>query len=233
MSALETLKALIRGERPASGLLHTARLDGFGGQAYGEEAILKCFQANQQRVSDDATIIVAPGHLALIDGNRVWIADLAGDVIARIWRFGPQSTNITPEPRLDVAFDPDLTQARGDVFMAASDHPGLASDAGSIVLQCAQAIVQQYPPGDTNSSRIRVFVIRAFGNRQRGAAVCAVYRLAGSDPLSSGFVLAAFYWAEDATHIIYDADSERAVTANTWTPSLSGFAHPNVLKEPA
>jgi hypothetical protein len=232
MSAVETLRTLISGARPASGLLHTARLDGFGREAYGEEAVVKCFQMDREPLSDETRTISVPGHLALIDHNRVWFADLAGNAIARIWRLGPRLTDGGTEPALDVVFDADLTQSRGGVFMAASDHPGLASDACSVISAAAKSIVQDYQPSDRiTSDRTRVFVIRAFGNLELGAALCTVYRLAGRDKLSSGFALAAIYWSGESVQTICDADSEWAVTSAQWTPSLARLAHDPILQE--
>jgi hypothetical protein len=213
MSAVETLRMLAAGKRPVSGLLHTARLEAFGTEAYGEEAILEAFRRESAAISDAARVLSAPGHIAIFDGNTAIFADIYGDLVARIWCLG-EGLPAEGEPGISVAFDPDLAQARGDVLAAATDHPALEPQALERVIEAGRAIAR----GDPGSFRTRAFALRAFGSAEEGAALFAVYRLAGGPRRSSGFAMAAVCWTPDGLTIIRDRAGEAALAAGAWTP---------------
>lgn len=220
MSAVEALKALAAGDRPASGLLHTARLEAFGVEAYGEEAIVECFRGETLDVSDAVTVIEAPGHVALFEDENALFADTSGDKIARIWRLSA-GLHLDDEPQVSVVFDPDLLQTRGDVFFAASDHLALAADAVDAVLLAGRTIARADDPDDDQSAyRTRAFAIRAFGTAMQGAALFAVYRLTGDPVRESGFAMAAARWTPDGLQIVRDRSGEAAASLRPWTPRI-------------
>jgi hypothetical protein len=214
MSVLETLAQLRAGQRPASGLLHTCRLHAFGSEVYGTEAIVERFRMMPFVVPVEQIVVTAPGHLALFAGAGAMIADVIGDNIARLWRVGPGVT-ILPEPGVSVVFNPDLEQARGDVFFSASDHLSLADDAA----QRVEAIGRDLARAD-DSFRARAFAIRAFGTADEGAALFAVYQLSGDAVRTSGFVHVAMRWSGDTVTIVRDAAGAAAVAATPWTPRI-------------
>jgi len=217
MSAMKTLRRVARGERPAHGLLHTARLSALGTEFYGEEAIVACFRGAPMALPDAAVSIEAPGHVLLADGAQAIFADLAEGGIARLWRLGEGAPTV-PERAVAVAFDPDLSQARGDVLMAASDHPALAADAVDRVVAAGQALVADARPGPT--LRVRAFVVRAFGTAGEGAALFAVYRIAGPGPHTAGFSSAVAWWTPAGSGCVRDHAGEAAIAMRAWTPRI-------------
>ena len=89
MSALTALRRITAGERPHGELLPPCRLEAFGVEVYGEEAIVQSFRSVPLEISASADVIVAEGHIALFEGEHALFADLHGEDIARIWRLGP------------------------------------------------------------------------------------------------------------------------------------------------
>jgi len=215
MSAVETLRTLASGERPAAGLLHSCCLDAFGVEVYGEEAIVQTFRRRVTAFADSATIIEAPGHVGIFDGQTALVADLFDANVGRIWRLG-EGLPLDAEPGVSVSFDPDLNQARGNLFMATSDHPALSSDAFPLVVQAGETITRV---GATDY-RARAFLIRAFGTVNSGAALFAVYRLSGEETLKSGFAMAATYWNGPVVRLIIDRSGAAAIAERPWTPRV-------------
>ncbi len=218
MSAAEALRLLARGEHPGEVLLHTARLEALGSEHYGEEAILAQFRAAPLILSESAILLEAPGFCALVDGPAALFAELAGTNIARLWRLGA-GTPVPAERAVAVAFDPDLSQARGAVLFSPGDHPALAHDAAERVLQAARHAAQQIDLAQP-ALRTRVFVIRAFGSAAHGAALFAVYRLSGAERLNSGFAMALAWWTPEADGFVRDRAGEAAAALRAWTPRV-------------
>ncbi len=221
MSALDTLRMLAAGGRPESGLLHTLRLEAFGIEVYGEEAVLESFQGDAFELDDNATVVEAPGHIAIFDSDTALVADLHGTNIARLWRLGG-GEHLDAERAISVVFDPDLAQARGDVFFATSDHPQLSVDAADRVRLAGRTIARaDHLEDDHNTYRTRAFVIRAFGSAVEGVALCAVYRLTGDPVRESGFAMAAAHWTSAGLHIVRDRAGEAAASIRPWTPRIT------------
>lgn len=215
MSALEVLQMLAAGQRPTSGLLHTARLAAYGTEFYGEEAIVEAFRREPQVISDAVTVLALPGHIAIFDSDTALFADLHGESIARIWRLG-DGDPAAGEPGISVAFDPDLAQARGDVFAAETDHPALGPDAFEKLLQAGRTIAH----ADPASYRTRAIAVRAFGNAAEGSALFAVHRLIGNPRRTSGFAMAAVRWAPDGLTIVRDRSGEATAVTAAGTPCI-------------
>ena len=216
MSALETIAQLRAGQRPASGLLHTCRLHAFGSEAYGEESIVERFRTMAYGLPADPVVIATLGHLAVFAGAGAMIADLAGEDIARLWRVGP-GTPVLPEPAVSVPFDPDLSQARGDLLFSAREHHQLSADAAPHV----EAIGLELARGDT-AYRTRAFAIRAFGSAAEGAALFALHRLSAGSQRNAGFFLVAARWSGGDVVIVNDSAGEAAVAATPWMPRIGG-----------
>jgi hypothetical protein len=215
MSASETLRMLAAGERPGAGLLHIVRLEAFGVESYGEEAVVEVFSRHPLKFSDELVIAEAPGHIAAFDGANALIGDLYGNNISRLWRLGGGQP-FEAEAGISVVFDPDLAQARGDVFFTASDHPALATDAADRAIDAGRAITRD----SDKRYRSRAFTVRAFGTATEGIALFAVYRLSGAPVRTSGFAMAAAHWTPDGLHIFRDFAGEQGVAERAWTPRI-------------
>jgi hypothetical protein len=219
MSVLETIRCLATGTRPMGGLLHTARLSALGVEAYGEEAVVESFRAAPLELSNAATIIEAPRHLAIFDGEIALFADVGTGGIARLWWLSAAEP-VPDEAGIAVVFNPDLTQARGDVFFAASDHPALAIDAETAVMRAGRALTHDPAEVDRDTFRARAFVTRAFGDASGGAVLFAVYRLTGGPTRQSGFAMAAAHWNAHGMEIVRDKAGEEAIALRDWTPRI-------------
>lgn len=220
MSVVDTLIAFAAGGHPAKGLLHTARLAAFGVEVYGEEAIVERFRCAPFDLSNSAKIVAALEHIAIFDAHKAVFADVCGDNIARIWYLGEGDPG-RGEPQVSVAFDPDLAQGCGDVFVAASDHPALAAGAIDSLTLAGRTLARADDPEDSRSVyRTRAFVIRAFGTAIEGAALFAVYRLTGEPVRGSGFAMAAARWTPDGLQIVRDRAGEAAIAERPWTPHI-------------
>lgn len=187
MSAIGAIGAVGRGETPPA-LLHACRLEVGGFDAFGVEAIGDAFRRDPVDLTD-AVVAEDAMHLAAIVDGQALFADLYDGNIGRLWRAGAPAP-MAPEPFVAVPFDPDLTQARGDVMVAASDHPGLAADALPRVHDAGRAILAR----DPLAWRSRAFCIRAFGSMARGAALFVLYRMTSGRVRASGFGHAVAIW---------------------------------------
>jgi hypothetical protein len=219
MSALDTLRALIAGQRPETGLLHSCRLEAIGTEAYGEDAVVELFGLAGCDLSDNATAIEVAGHAAIFDGETALFADVAQGGITRIWLLCASDPS-DAEPRIDVPHDPDLAQARGDVFFEPNEHPALAADAGDRVRLAGRALSRDPGEQHWHDSRPRAFAIRAFGDAAHGVALFAVSRLAVGPIRRSGFTFALARWSADGLSIIHDAAGEQALSLHRWTPRV-------------
>ena len=186
MSAIAAIAAIAMGGTPEQ-LLHSCRLEVGGFDAFGVEAISDAFRTDPVSL-DGATIAEDPMHFAAVTGDQALFADLYDGNIGRLWRAGRPAPH-APEPFVAVPFDPDLTQARGDIQFASSDHPNLA-DGEARAREAGLAILAH----DPGAWRSRGFCLRAFGNAGRGAALFAVYRMSGERVRTSGFGYAVAIW---------------------------------------
>ena len=222
MSATEALRAVAGGERPANGaLLQNCRMEAFGADFYGEEAILEACRAQPcELAATDA--LTCPTQVALFDGDLALFADVYGDNLGRIWRVG-KGRRVEPEPALAVPFDPDLSQARGDVQLRAEDHaflPGVAAE-----LLRAWVRVELGGIADEGGLRTRAFLLRAFADGDEGAALFAVHHL-GPGPVRTAhlhYVAARFRLGEDdlsGARLIVDMAGLAAAREAPWRPRL-------------
>lgn len=226
MSALMALSRIAAGERPHGELLPPCRLEAFGVEAYGEEAIVQSFRSAPLEISASAEVIVAEGHIALFEGEHALVADLHGEDIARIWRLGPGKPAIG-EPAIGVPFDPDLWQSRREVALRREDHPALSEDGAAAVEAIGRDLARKWQAGGgPGDYRVRPFLLRAFSADERGAALFAVYRLGPLAQRSAGFSLAAasFQVAGGKLSgyiVIRDQAGETAVHEALWRPRVT------------
>ena len=226
MSALTALRRIAAGERPHGELLPPCRLEAFGVEVYGEEAIVQSFRRAPLQISASAEVIVAEGHIAVFEGEHALVADLHGEDIARIWRLGPGEPAIG-EPAIGVPFDPDLWQSRREVALRREDHPALSEHGAAAVEAIGRDLARNWQSGgDPGDYRVRPFLLRAFSAGERGAALFAVYRLGPLAQRSAGFSLAAasFQVADGKLSgytVIRDLAGETAVHETLWRPRVT------------
>ena len=226
MSALMALSRIAAGERPHGELLPPCRLEAFGVEVYGEEAIVQSFRNAPLEISASAEVILAPGHIALFDGEHALFADLYGEDIARIWRLG-QGAPATSEPAIGVPFDPDLWQSRRDIAIRREDHPALSEDGAVAVDAIGRDLARTWQSGGgPGDYRVRPFLHRAFSAGERGAALFAVYRLGPLAQRSAGFSFAATSFqvagGKLSGHtVIRDQAGEMAVQEALWQPRVT------------
>lgn len=209
MSLLQHLEALANGRRPdGDGLLGNCRFEWRGHDTCGEEAILEVFRTAPFDGSR-AVLVETATAAAWISQQEALIADVYDGRIGRLWRIGEGAAPL-PEPAVSVAFDPDLSQARGDVLIEPEDHPELDDGAFSDVVAAGRALL-----GETTSvpiHRARAFCVRAFSGATGTAALFAVYRLSGGTVRRSGFAYAAILLGGPSV-----ADEAADIA---WTPRL-------------
>lgn len=227
MNALTALSNIAAGKRPHGELLPACRLEAFGIELYGEEAIVQSFRQAPLEISAGAQVIRVPGHIAVFDGEAALFADLYGEDIARIWRLGPGQP-APAEPAVGVPFDPDLWQERRELAWRREDHPQLSDAGGDAVHAIGCNLARHWEPGSgPGDYRVRPFLLRAFDGGEQGAALFAVYRLGPSAQRSAGFslVAASFQLAGGAlaSHaMVRDLSGEAAVQQAPWLPRVTG-----------
>ena len=202
MNARSNLLDLIaRGS--AAGLLNSCRLARGGVETYGAEAIGADYRTSPWRTDGDEDWSEAENHVALVGVSGAIFADVHDGWIGRIWHVEPSAPRRCAEPAMPVAFDIDLVQARGDLLLRSEDHPTLTQGAVERVCDLGRSVAGQMP--HATAFRTRAFLLRAFGDEARGAALFAVHRL-GADPVrTSDFSHAIAVWRRDEASIVVDA----------------------------
>ena len=214
MSALDNLRLLGRGDTPPNdGLLGNARCAWGRGELIGEEAILAAF-CDRPFAADNAFAIETGQSAGLIGDEDALIADIFDGRIGRLWRVG-RGVEFPSEPAVDVAFDPDMRQQRGDLYFRAEDHPELDAAAAEPVLAAARAHVDAVRRA--RRLRARAFFIRAFGGEKSSAAVLAMYTMTNEVSRSATFSYAIV--GIGAGEVPVRVVSEQ-IQPRGWTPRL-------------
>lgn len=214
MSGLDHLRTLAKGARPADdGLLGNARCAWGGGEHLSEEAILAAFAAHPCDLAGEPLCIETSQAAAILSEGRALVADLYDGRIGRMWRVEP-GLSLAAEPAVDVAFDPDLRQERGDLSFRAEDHPELDARAAERIVTAARDLVE----GLRKDGRLRVrgFVVRAFGGPDGAAALIALFTMGNGAQRSAAFSYAALGIGPGGRIVSVLED----VTEREWTPRL-------------
>lgn len=210
----DALAALAAGERPVGeALLHTCMLEGWGTQAYGEEAVVETFRLAP--VSPNGwDPVESEAGVALFGDEIALFGDTVEGRFRRIWRLGAPPC-LSEERSIFVPFDPDLAQAIGDVMP--SDAP-FTEDVPirAVGLSILEAI---------RSFRGRAFVIRAFRNGPDLALLFAIYQFGGGPVRPCGFSYAAARLrvansALAGCRIVRDLAGEAAISARPLLPRI-------------
>lgn len=216
------LRAVIAG-RGSDDVLPACRLDGFGVETFGREAIAALFArypgaGNEWLAASSPTAAALVGFAA--DGPALF-ADLAAGGIVRLWRLGPV-VDLPPPPRtVSVAADDDLHQSRGSVLFEPADHPGLGSDGAAVVVAAA-GLAAAADLGLTEPPlRTRVFVRRAFSDGETHVALFGLSVLAnGARRQPLAFNMLAYASAGAPLRLVVDRAGLAAAQAQPWAPYL-------------
>ena len=214
MSALAHLRDIARGIRPADdGLLGNARFACGQADVVGAEAILAAFAARPFDLGGELLQVETLRSAALIGEADALVADLYDGRVGRLWRVGDGAAGAA-EPRVDVAFDADLQQERGDVQFRPEDHPDLGADAAAQLLEAGRRLTERLR--SEGKLRARAFFVRAFGDASASAALLAVHTLDNEDTRTAGFSYAVLGSIESGNpQVVRDQPGRR-----DWTPRL-------------
>jgi hypothetical protein len=189
MSGLDHLRAVAQGNRPSDdGLLGNTRCAWGHGEFLSEESVLAGFAARPFGLQGELLAIETPQGAALIGDDRALVADLYQRRIGRMWRVGA-GLEVSPEQAIDVAFDADMSQQRGDLTFRIEDHPDLDPAAAEGLLAAGRSLVEQVRR--EGKLRVRAFVVRAFGSTQASAALLSLFTLGNETQRSASFSYAA------------------------------------------
>jgi hypothetical protein len=189
MSGLDHLRTLSDGNLPSDdGLLGNARCAWGRGDLVSAESIVAAFVARPFDLEGDLLAVETKESAALIGDDGALFADLYGSRIGRLWRVGDKSPNAA-EPAIDIAFDADMRQDRGDVSFRAEDHLSLDPAAAEQLLKASRAYIEQRRRD--GRLRVRGFIVRALGDRDRCAALLSLYTLSNDNPRVACFSFAA------------------------------------------
>lgn len=213
MSGLVHLRAIGKGMRPADdGLLGNARCAWGGSDLLSEEAILAAFAKQQIDTDGECLALETPQNAAVMGPDWALVADLYNGRVGRLWRIGA-SVQQDAEAHVDVAFDVDMRQERGDLFFRHEDHPDLQRTALEPLLENARSLIER--DRTSGKLRVRAFAIRAFGDTTASAALLAVFRLSNEPIRTAGFSYAVVGIVPGGSYDVSDAQLPRE-----WTPRL-------------
>lgn|GEM_PF-1612933 len=217
----EDLLALAAGHLPAA-VVPACRLEGFGVETFGREAI-GALVARYPAASDD-WLTARTGTAVAVGGagaeGPVLFADLHDGMIVRIWRLGA-AVGLQPVSGVDVAADDDLHQSRRLVLFDAPDHPALTGGgAAAIVAAAERAAAADFglaePP-----LRSRVFVRRAFSDGASHVALFGLSVLAnGARRQPIAFNMLAWCEGDAPPRLLVDRAGLAAAQAKAWAPHL-------------
>jgi hypothetical protein len=192
------------------GLLDNARCSSGGSEFVSGEAILAAFAAEPFDLSGELFAVETEGGAALIGENRAILADVYDGRIGRLWRIGSARTD-HPERRIDVPFDADMRQERGDLYFRSEDHPDLDLNAVEQLLQAGRALVER--ERSAGNLRVRAFFVRAFGEARASAALLSVFTLSNHAVRAAAFSYAIIGASADQLLASYDQPPVRE-----WSP---------------
>ena len=215
MSGLSHLRSLAQGQLPANdGLLGNTRCAWGSVDLLSEEAILAAFAAQPFDLSGDLHAVETEQGVALIGADQALYADLYDGRIGRLWRIGA-SPPLAPEPAIDVAFDADMRQERGDLSFRAEDHPCLEAAAAERLAAAARGLLDTLRR--QGKLRVRGFVVRAGGDSAASAALIALFTMSNDTARAASFGYAALGFGADDDEVRWVTDPVRA---KPWTPRL-------------
>jgi hypothetical protein len=213
MSGLDHLRALAQGTRPAEdGLLGNARSAWGHCELLSEESVIAGFAARPFALDGELLAVETPQGAALIGNDRALVADLYGGRIGRMWRVGGHQ-DASHEQAIDVAFDADMSQQRGDLSFRSEDHPDLVPAAAERLIAAGRNLVEQVRL--EGKLRVRGFVVRAFGSPEASAALLSLFTLGNETQRSASFSYAAIGVGptDDDTRYVRDLLQPRS-----WSP---------------
>jgi hypothetical protein len=128
-----------------------------------------------------------------------------------MWRVGDVTQ--PHEQAIDVAFDADMNQQRGDLSFRAEDHPDLDSAAAERLLTACRDLIERLRR--EGKLRVRGFVIRAFGGPEGSAALMSVFTLGDETTRTAAFSYAVVGVGAGADEV---RTAYRQPQSREWTP---------------
>jgi hypothetical protein len=215
MSGLDNLRVLAQATRPADdGLLGNARCAWGQGELLSEESIIAGFAARPFELEGELLALETQQGAALIGNKGALVADLYGGRIGRMWRVGG-GHEASLEPAIDVAFDADMSQQRGDLSFRREDHPDLDPAASERLLAAGRSLIEQVRR--EGKLRVRGFVVRAFGSPRASAALLSLFTLGNETQRKASFSYAAIGLGPTDDDIRYVRD---LLQPRSWSPRI-------------
>lgn len=183
---IDVIRHLLLGQpETASNLLAACRTQAYGAEAFGGVMACQMFSRQPAALSREPHLVAANQALAIfdIDGDgreQAIFADLYNGYVGRLWRLGGGETDAEAEAGLVVAVDAKLSQLREGVALSPGDHPELDPAALPALRELAASVAKMNPCGGGALIDGRAFVVRAFTEGDRGAALLAVTTPSGA-----------------------------------------------------
>ena len=170
-------------------LLHNARFEGLGTEAFGSTAIADLFRLNPLSWHGPADLVVHNRFAAVFGQTNAGAAALFADIhagnIARLWLLANHGVAHAAAARTAVPADFDRDQRRPVFAFEPDAHPALAPAHADRVARFGQALVDgstAFPTAAARLLRVRPVVLRAFSDAKHTAVLLAVQSVRGVDP---------------------------------------------------
>ena len=187
IAVIDVLNSILGGRPEAAKmLLGSVRTWAYGGEAFGGAMTCEVFARQPSQFSATPHVVQTDRGMALFDaadgdGSLAIFADLYNGKIGRLWRLGGGTRDATAEAGLFVAADHVMSQIRSDVAFQCDDHPDLNPDAASSLLRVASETAHLDRDGENDVVEGRAFVVRAFSEGDRAAALFFIEQARGED----------------------------------------------------
>ncbi len=204
-------------------VLQNARLQGFGGEAYGTEAARELWFRAPADGAEVETVTGERGAAAFGEDGRgrpaaLW-ADLHDGWVTRLWRLGAVAGAEAEAEVTATPVDLDRDQRGGRLAFDAQMHPELAPEARAAVAALGEAWLHAPPAALAGRlRRVRPLVLRAVSQGDRTAVL---FRLegAGDAGLAGAFAAARLDGAGGVGTVVDEAGLDAAL-ARPWRPHL-------------
>ncbi len=211
-----------REPEPLARLLQNCRFEGFGGGAYGGEAIRDALRPHAPDPEDVRTVTGASAAAAFgmdAEGRPAALfADLHEGWVTRMWRLGATAGGEPAPAGVSVPADLDLDQRGGRLAFDVDAHPKLSRKGAARIGAAGEAWLLDPPEALVGKlARVRPLVLRALSEGGRTAALLR-FEGAGGGGLAGAY--AAALWEGDTSSLVVDAAGLDAALAKPWAPRL-------------
>ncbi len=220
------LAAITHGDPAAcAGVLHNARFEGLGTEAFGGAAIAELFRAHP--VHWEVTETVAHPRAAALFGTTergpaALFADLHSGHVARLWLISDHDAGHQPVIATGVPVDTDRDQRRPPFPFDPAEHPALDPAHVEEIAAFGGRMIDgsvPWPSALQRHARVRPLVLRATSAGGDTALLLRVQSLAG---VHAGGIRQAYGAAllGGAQRLIPDAAGLRSAERMGWNPRI-------------